>query len=394
MANPTRHRPMRPPDSPSVRFDNGPADSPDNIRSPGPRFDVTLLALDHELLTMTARLRPGARTRSIERAIRRYLGTAIQERDAVQIYRNGVPLQPDERLTGDSQLLHYRVFPAISEPQPPVSSQAAPTSTNAGVGETPSTAPPDIEAHWTVREMRNKCARANNIEDPNTIEVRLRGGLRDGLLEGNDWQILATAGWGAQGITVSPSHQPFYLVLRGFGKEYLYQASNQDPNGVTVENVKHWLINRILRCVHPTLNTNVYVERSDISLYVDGEILSRSSLVIPWRTDVKFKLPRGLEEQFSAEERWLCPSFDCSLCGETTRGTPTRVSATCTHDPTVCMSCIQKWVSTCLFDDGWDKARCPQCSDHLSYNEIKASVSKEDFERYFPLYFGGTRMHH
>ncbi|MBE3046008.1 hypothetical protein IMZ48_26410, partial [Candidatus Bathyarchaeota archaeon] len=79
-----------------------------------PKIDITLQGLDDELLTMQARLRPGARTRNVERAIRRYMGSDIQDDDTVQIYRDGEILRADDRLGNDSQLLHYRVSRATN----------------------------------------------------------------------------------------------------------------------------------------------------------------------------------------------------------------------------------------------------------------------------------------
>lgn len=350
-------------------------------------MEITIQGLDDGSLTMTARLRPGSRTRKVERAIRRYLGPDIQEGDTVEIYRDGEILRAYDRVGDDTQLLHYRVFPARDPERPPSEEDAAPTDTHvAGIprGMRPFPAY-SLEAPTTVAQVRKSLARASGIQDPNTIVVHLVGGPRAGPLEGNDWQLRQAVKWQHREIVVTERPCRSYIILHGCGKEYLWQTPRQDEDGVSVGALKQWLKNTLIRRVHPTLDTQILVDPGDISLYVDNRPLFNDSCLVRWTTQVSFRLSPRVEAAFSAEEKWLCPSFECSLCHETIPDTGLKVSAGCTHESAACTLCIRRWVSTCLHDDGWDKARCPLCSHPLDYNEIKAHSSEEDFERCSPI---------
>lgn len=386
MSNPTKSPSTRASDTKNLRQGLATAISTPHADEGASKFHITLEGLDDGLLTITARLRPGARARSVERAVRRYLGSDIHESDAIHIYRAGETLRADDRLDNDSQLLHYRIFPSMNADPPP----AGVPSTHGGqnIDEHPSITRPLprslFEECVTVARVRDTCASVIGITDPRTVIVSLVGGLRVGPLEGNSWELDKIARWRSRDIVFSTCHRSSYLVIRGYGKEYLFQMSCDAGDGVSARAIKQWLKDRVVRHVHPTLETRTSVTPEDIDLLMDGKFVPSHTPLVPWKKELQFSLSPDVEEIFSAEEEWLDSTFECSVCGERSLDKAPRLSEGCTHERSVCTPCVGKWVSTHLTEDGWDKARCPLCSHPLTYHEIKPYVTKKVFARYRP----------
>lgn len=347
------------------------------------KIHVTLEALDYWLLTITLRLRSGSRMQSVERAVRRYMGSSIQESDAIHIYRAGEALRADERLHDDAQVLQYRVFPF--ETADPLSAEVT--------GDQPVDEAPDptyplsrslFEDCASLAQVRNASARTLGLSNPKTVILSLVGGLRTGPLEGDSWELNKIARWQNQDIVVSVCHRDSYLVLRGCGKEYLYQTSNDSGDGVSAREIKRWLKDRVILQVHPRLESRNPVGLGDISLSMDGKHVPSHTPLVPWKKVLEFSLSPHIEEAFSRDEEWLDSSFECSVCGERSMLRAPRLSEGCTHERSVCTPCVRKWLSTHLTEDGWDKARCPLCCHPLAYHEIKPYVTEKVFSRYCP----------
>lgn len=347
------------------------------------KIHVTLEALDDWLLTITLRLRSGSRTQSVERAVRRYMGTSIQESDAIHIYRASKALRADDRLHDDTQVLQYRVFPSKSTE--PLSKEVP---GDRPVDETPDPTHPLSQSVFedcaSVAQARDTYARMLGLPDPKTVIVSLVGGLREGPLEGDSWEFDKMVPWQSEDIVVSVCHRDSYLVLRGCGKEYLYQASNDSGDGVSARDITRWLKDRVIRRVHPELESRNPVGPADISLRIDGRNVSSHTPLVPWKKVLEFSLSPHVQEAFFREEEWLDSSFECSVCGERSMLRAPRLSEGCTHERSVCTPCVRKWLSTHLTEDGWDKARCPLCCHPLTYHEIKPHVTEKVFARYCP----------
>lgn len=351
-----------------------------------PRFSIMLEGLDDDLPKMSATARATTLMLSIERYIRDHSGMNIQESDSVYLYRDHQILLRNDRVGENPEAIQFHVFRGPSNDRTRSTQVLTASSTTSSVGEV------HVDIHplprdgsddpTTVGEMRLMYARRKRIEDPNTLMVRLAGGLRTGLVEGTEWRLGRVAEWHPNDIVVTRLLRPSYLVLRGCGKEYLCQIPCADEYGLSVGRVKNWLANKLIPGVHHAFKSRISVDTADISLYVDDELLSRDTTLVKWTAEIEFRLPADSEKAFVAEEAWLCPTSECPVCSETFRYEPLRVSANCTHEPSVCTSCVRKWISTCFNRDGWNKARCPECSEPLEYHDIKAHASKEEFERY------------
>ena len=351
-----------------------------------PRFPIKLEGLGDDLYTINVTVRATTLMLSVERNIRAYPGMDIQESDSVYLYRDDKILLRSDRVGSNSQTIQFHVFRDLSNDYTRSTQVLTASSTPSSVGEVHVAIHPlprnGFDDPTTVAEVRRTYARREGIRDPNTLIVRLVGGLRTGPVEGNDWQFGKVAEWLPDNIVVTQLLRPSYLVLRGCGKEYLYQVPCADGDGFSVGRVKQWLVNKLVRSVHHALKSRISVDAPNIYLYLDDKLLSRDTLIVEWTAEIDFRLPADVEKAFVTEEAWLCPTSECPVCREAIRYEPPRVSASCTHKPSVCTPCVSQWVSLCLAKDGWNKARCPECSEPLEYHEIKAYASTEQFDRY------------
>ncbi|KAF2186992.1 hypothetical protein K469DRAFT_571506 [Zopfia rhizophila CBS 207.26] len=78
----------------------------------------------------------------------------------------------------------------------------------------------------------------------------------------------------------------------------------------------------------------------------------------------------------------------CEVCKDTKHvelfsKRPTTTS--CAHPPNTCKGCIEKWIESCIENKGWDQCVCPECSEKLTYDDVKHSTTEEVFTRYDSL---------
>lgn len=360
-------------------------------------FSIVLEGLGEGLPPINTTVQPTTLIGTVERCIRENPSMHIQSSDSVYLYRGQEIFLPSDRVGENPRNLQYRVFrdPSNNYTRPRAVHTAS--STPSSVGEEHVGIHPlprrDSDEPTTLAEMRLEHARRKGMKNPNTLIVRLVGGMRTGPVEGDEWRLGRITEWNPNEIVITKLLRPYYLVLRGCGNEYLYQSPCGDEDGFSVGGVKEWLANKLIPSVHHALRSRISVDPRDISLYLNDELLCRDTTLVEWTAEIEFRLPDDVKNAFLEEEAWLCPTSVCSVCSETTPDKPLQVSANCTHEPSVCMSCVSQWVSVRLAEDGWNTARCPECPEPLNYHEIKAYASKEEFERYFltaPLpNFGG-----
>jgi hypothetical protein len=71
------------------------------------------------------------------------------------------------------------------------------------------------------------------------------------------------------------------------------------------------------------------------------------------------------------------PSLErtCILC-KTTKEPPSfvnrRITSNCWHEPATCFECLQAHVEKCVITQGWEHCTCPECGEHMTYDDIGA----------------------
>jgi hypothetical protein len=80
------------------------------------------------------------------------------------------------------------------------------------------------------------------------------------------------------------------------------------------------------------------------------------------------------------------PAEDCEVCATVllrTVNTPwRRITSSCVHESTICLTCLQHHIQNQLAMNTWDMITCPMCNERLSPDDIKAWSAPEFFERY------------
>jgi len=82
------------------------------------------------------------------------------------------------------------------------------------------------------------------------------------------------------------------------------------------------------------------------------------------------------------------PFRDCCVCMNSldhSNFPPQKITASCNHSPTVCLSCLTQSIDSQIPDVAWDQVKCPECSEPLPYDVVKAWASEDFFERYAVL---------
>ena len=79
------------------------------------------------------------------------------------------------------------------------------------------------------------------------------------------------------------------------------------------------------------------------------------------------------------------PNPECIICFATldNRNTPKRkITTSCTHEPTVCLTCLSRSIASQFADKSWDQISCPQCNEPLTYHDIKQFGDSVVFGKY------------
>ena len=74
----------------------------------------------------------------------------------------------------------------------------------------------------------------------------------------------------------------------------------------------------------------------------------------------------------------------CAVCFEdlSPRDFPERrITASCTHEPDVCRSCLSTSISTQLRSRFWNQIGCPTCGERLNFPDVKDFADPDIFER-------------
>lgn len=241
-----------------------------------------------------------------------------------------------------------------------------------------------IEKGDTVGDIRRTLASMLHIPDSNRMVISARGGLRPGLLQGNNWQMSKIESWLCRKIWLDVAPLGNYILLRGVNEEYVYHPPLiDDDHSVEVRTLRNWLISRIITNVHRRSSSCLKIDTDDVTLLVKGRVLYRRWYVSLGQT-VNFELLREAADGFIAEEAWLVPETEsCAVCGDDKRVSemPTCITKSCEHDPNTCKDCVSQWITSSMDTLAWDRLKCPECPQLLDFDHVKAFASEEVFER-------------
>jgi hypothetical protein len=236
----------------------------------------------------------------------------------------------------------------------------------------------------TVGGLRRILASFLNVQAPNEIVISARGGLRPGLLQGNNWKVNKVNSWLCRTIWIDIAPVNNYFVLKGVNEEYVYHPPLMDNEfWVEVWTLRNWLISRILENVHHRASSRLKVDTDDITLLRKGRILSGHRHVRLGRT-IHFEVTRSVADNFIAEEAWLVPQTEtCIVCGDDKRVSemPMQITKSCEHEPNTCKDCISQWITSSMGSLAWDRLKCPECPALLQFEDVKAFADRETFDR-------------
>lgn len=240
----------------------------------------------------------------------------------------------------------------------------------------------------TIGGLRCIVASLLDIEDSNRIVISARGGLRPGLLQGNNWKATMIKSWLCQRIWIDIAPINNYLLVKGVNEEYIYHPSpNSGESSVDFRTLRNWLLTKILTNVHRRASSRLDVDADDLTLVCKGKVLSRHWRVSLGQT-IEFELTRDVTDMFTAEESWLLPhTATCVVCGDDKKVSemPTCITKSCEHEPNTCKDCIGQWIASSIDTTAWDRLRCPECTQLLRFEDVHAFARRDSFDRYDSL---------
>ncbi|ETS88075.1 hypothetical protein PFICI_01903 [Pestalotiopsis fici W106-1] len=240
-----------------------------------------------------------------------------------------------------------------------------------------------LEKGETIGELRCLLASLLDIEDPNRVVISAHGGLRPGLLQGNNWKATMIKSWLCHKIWIDIAPAYNYLIMKGVNEEYIYHPPG-GRSSVDLQTLRHWLIHKLLTNVHYRASSRLSVDSDDFTLVCKGKLLDRRRRISFGQT-VDFELARDLEDKFTVEEAWLLPqTTTCVVCSDDKRVSemPSCITSSCEHEPNTCKECIGQWIASSMETVAWDRLRCPECSQLLRFEDVQAFAGKETFDRF------------
>ena len=91
--------------------------------------------------------------------------------------------------------------------------------------------------------------------------------------------------------------------------------------------------------------------------------------------------PRRLRLRFTNPR---VPGIQCPICMEQEslfNFPQRRITSTCTHRPNICLQCVSQSIKVQMEVKIWDQIVCPLCPGLLTYADMKAWASNDDFQR-------------
>ncbi|KAI1268825.1 hypothetical protein F5Y18DRAFT_372656 [Xylariaceae sp. FL1019] len=256
----------------------------------------------------------------------------------------------------------------------------------------------DIDTGMTVGQVRQKVAKilqtylpadSRIVIEPAQVTIEAIGGLRPGLLPGDNWQLKNIQQWYCRRLKIGIQLLDEYFVLRGFNGAYILQASRHYDT-ISCYTLKVWFRRKVLRTVHQKYRHYCdALEPDDIALFYHDKPVKDNTRLHPGMT-LDFELSRRASRLFLQEEAWLVPLTEiCSICTDDKRVSemPDKraITANCSHRATACNDCVAQWISSSMETVSWDRLRCPECPALLNSSNVKKFATRDTFKRYDEL---------
>ncbi|OTA91078.1 hypothetical protein M434DRAFT_355391 [Hypoxylon sp. CO27-5] len=228
------------------------------------------------------------------------------------------------------------------------------------------------------------------LRDANQIVVEAAGGLREGPLQGNNWEARKVQAWFCRYLIIDVRPPDDYFVLRGFNEQYVWHKPHHNSRGYAdVSRLKSWLKDEVLTSIYHRKSHRRGIEAEDIKLACRGKPIRKHNHIRPGET-IDFEVPRSVEDKFIRAEAWLVPlSEECIVCSDEKRVSEMpnkrRITAACEHNSNMCKECVGTWIASSLDTVTWDRLKCPECPQLLKYENVRAFATREIFERYDTL---------
>ncbi|KAI1440877.1 hypothetical protein F5Y02DRAFT_324638 [Annulohypoxylon stygium] len=254
----------------------------------------------------------------------------------------------------------------------------------------------EIEAGRSVGNIREAIAdllRSNSddrglaVEDANQIVIKAVGGVREGSLQGNSWEVRKVDTWFCRYLEFDIVPADAYFVLRGFNEEYVCQKPYLTSHGYAdAQRLKQWLRDKVLASIYTHISRHRTINVEDIKFTYRGKLVKRRNHIRPGET-IDFDVPRVVEDRYVNAEAPLVPLTDtCIVCSDDKRVSEMpnrrRVTLSCEHDSNMCKECVGAWIASSMDTVTWDRLKCPECSQLLKYENVRAFASRDVFERY------------
>ncbi|RYP16719.1 hypothetical protein DL765_004955 [Monosporascus sp. GIB2] len=224
---------------------------------------------------------------------------------------------------------------------------------------------------------------AHLVKDPHQIEICAVGGLRPGALQGSNWEARRVGTWLCRYLRVRIRSYSDFFIFRGFNEEYIWHHPELDRHGYGhIRPLKQWLRDKIFAAISSG-RSPVKAEDDDIRLLSHGKVL-RGRVRVRLGKTIEFAVSRKIEDSFVEAEAWLLPATEtCTVCSDDKRISemPRRITASCTHPVTICKECVGQWIASSLDALAWDRLKCPECPQLLSFEDVRAFAPPDAFER-------------
>ncbi|RYP20869.1 hypothetical protein DL767_009375 [Monosporascus sp. MG133] len=310
----------------------------------------------------------------------------------IEFYKGGKPIVANELPKGLTAL-SYRAVPIGDDGALRVDWTGSDLGLNRAQREQIELA---ARAGSTVGDLRRTVVRflresnpdlAHPVKDPHQIEICAVGGLRPGALQGSNWEARRVGTWLCRYLRVHIRSYGDFFIFRGFNEEYVWHHPELDRHGYGhIRPLRQWLRDNIFAPISGGVYP-VKVEDDDIRLLSHGKVL-RGRVRVRLGKTIEFAVPRKIEDGLVQAEAWLLPATEtCTVCGDDKRVSemPRRIAESCTHSATVCKECVGHWISSSLDTLAWDRLRCPECPQLLSFEDVRHLAPPDAFERYDAL---------
>ncbi|KAI0421245.1 hypothetical protein F5X98DRAFT_371255 [Xylaria grammica] len=259
----------------------------------------------------------------------------------------------------------------------------------------------DIESGATLGQLRRKVASALEASsppdrhggiliEPDQVLIEAVGGFRPGPIQGDNWECKNIRSWICRHLAISLVTPGDFFVFYGCNERYVLHRPGLDYDGVVTGHcLKTWLKFRILTTICRPAGHLYGIRTDDITLFHHHRPVRDRAQFRPGRS-FEFELSRNTENTFVQAEAWLLPLTEtCSICADDKRVSEMpikgRITEDCEHEATACKECISQWITSSMETVAWDRLKCPECPEMLSFKDVAAFATRDVFNRYDKL---------